>query len=182
VRVIFASGSPFPIFPAHRLTLRGQDVSLVDGGYSNNVPVDAARTVSAEQVLIVESSNPLRGGSEPSGFGRAVLGVRGKLVENLGRLPGFLLERSQEVDRLSRRDLFVVSISPSREEVDWPPLFDFRRKTVQRMEKVATADLTRRVGMVQSWGRPSFALSVEVEGQRTEEPPHDHEGEEQPHV
>lgn len=162
-RVIFASGSPFPIFPAHRLSLDGQEVSLVDGGYSNNTPVDAARTVSAEQVLIVESSNPLKAGSDRSRMATAVLSVRGKLVENLGRLPGFLFERSQQVDRLSRRDLFVISISPSREEKDWPPLFDFRRQTVQRMEQVAEADLTRRVGMVQSWGRPSFALSVLVE-------------------
>lgn len=181
VRVIFASGSPFPIFPAHRLPLDGQDVSLVDGGYSNNIPVDAARTLSAEQVLIVESTNPLKSGTEPSGLARAMLGMRGKLVENLGRLPGFLFERSQQVDRLSRRDLFVVSISPSREEKDWPPLFDFRRQTVQRMEKVAAADLDRRVGMVQSWGRPSFILSVEVLGEpRKDETPHEHTGKE-PH-
>ncbi|HEX5717034.1 MAG TPA: hypothetical protein VF179_12795 [Thermoanaerobaculia bacterium] len=182
--VIFASGSPFPIFPAHRLKLEDKDVALVDGGYSNNIPVDAARTVAAEQVLIVESTNPLKTTAEPSRFAQAVLGVRGKLVENLGRLPGFLFERSQQVDRLSRRDLFVVSISPSREEKNWPPLFDFRRQTVQRMEKVATDDLKRRVGMVQSWGRPSFVLSVEVLGKpRKEEAPHEHsDGAAHPHV
>ena len=173
--VIFASGSPFPIFPAHRLKLEDKDVALVDGGYSNNIPVDAARTVAAEQVLIVESTNPLGTKGQPSRLAQAVLGVRGKLVENLGRLPGFLFERSQQMDRLSRRDLFVVSISPSREEKNWPPLFDFRRQTVQRMEKVATADLGRRVGMVQSWGRPSFVLSVEVKGKpRMEEHTHEH--------
>lgn len=184
VRVIFASGSPFPIFPAHRLKLEDKDVALVDGGYSNNIPVDAARTVSAEQVLIVESTNPLGSTAEPSPLARAVLGMRGQLVENLGRLPSFLFERSQQVDRLSRRDLFVVSISPSRDEKDWPPLFDFRRQTVQRMARVASADLGRRVGMVQSWGRPSFVLSVEVKGRlRTEEHTHEHaDGEEHPHV
>lgn len=165
VRVIFASGSPFPIFPAHRLKLEDKDVALVDGGYSNNIPVDAARTVAAEQVLIVESTNPIGTRAEPSRLKRALLGMRGKLVENLGLLPSFLFERSQQVDRLSRRDLFVVSISPSREEKDWPPLFDFRRQTVQRMERVATEDLKRRVAMVQSWGRPAFVLSVEVKGE-----------------
>ncbi len=183
VRVIFASGSPFPIFPAHRLKLEDKEVALVDGGYSNNIPVDAARTVAAEQVLIVESTNPLKTTAEPSRFKQAVLGVRGKLVENLGRLPSFLFERSQQVDRLSRRDLFVVSISPSREEKDWPPLFDFRRQTVQRMERVAAEDLKRRVGMVQSWGRPAFVLSVEVKGKpRKEEAPHEHSHAEHPHV
>ena len=182
VRVIFASGSPFPIFPAHRVTLDNEEVSLVDGGYSNNVPVDAARTVSAEQVLIVESTNPFQSAAEPSRFMRTMLGMRGELVENLGRLPAFLFERSQQVDRLSRRDLFVVSISPSRGQENWPALFDFRRQTVMRMENVAVEDLTKRVGMVQSWGRPAFVLSVEVLGQ-PEAHPHEHaEGEEHPHV
>lgn len=183
VRVIFASGSPFPIFPAHRVTLDDEEVSLVDGGYSNNVPVDAARTLAAEQVLIVESTSPLRSAAEPSPFARTMLGMRGDLVANLGRLPAFLFERSQQVDRLSRRDLFVVSISPSRDEKDWPPLFDFRRQTVRRMEKVASADLGKRVGMVQSWGRPAFVLSVEVLGRPApEEEPHEHgAGEGHPH-
>ena len=87
-----------------------------------------------------------------------------------GRLPGFLFERSQQVDRLSRRDLFVVSLAPSREEPDWPPLFDFRQQTVERLEKVARHDLGRRIGMVQSWGRPHFQLSVPVQGVREEAP------------
>ncbi|HET9229637.1 MAG TPA: hypothetical protein VFR31_23350, partial [Thermoanaerobaculia bacterium] len=182
VRVIFASGSPFPIFPAHRVTLDDEEVSLVDGGYSNNVPVDAARTVAAEQVLIVESTSPLQSAAEPSPFMRTVLGMRGELVENLGRLPAFLFERSQQVDRLSRRDLFVVSLSPSRERENWPALFDFRRQTVKRMEDAAAKDLGKRVGMVQSWGRPAFVLSVEVLG-NPEAGPHKHaEGEEHPHV
>lgn len=173
--VVFASGSPFPIFPAHRVpSLSVEDAqaggaverdspALVDGGYSNNIPVDAARTVSAEQVLIVESSNPL-GPEKPAaaiGGGRMPK-LTGKLVENLGRLPGFLFERSQQVDRMSRQDLFVVSLSPSREWKNWPPLFDFRDTTVERMEQLADVDLELRSGMVQSWGRPSFPLTVEV--------------------
>jgi predicted acylesterase/phospholipase RssA len=169
--VIFASGSPFPIFPAHRVPsldpeepVDADDTpSLVDGGYSNNIPVDAARTVSAEQVLIIESSNPL--GPEapiaPAG-GWRMPKLTGKLVENLGRLPSFLFERSQQVDRLSRLDLFVVSLSPSRDWGNWPPLFDFRDTTVQRMERLADVDLHLRTGMVQSWGRPSFPLNVQV--------------------
>ena len=166
-QAIFASGSPFPIFPAHRVPIEGATKPLVDGGYSNNVPVDVALAVAAEQVLIVDSTNPLppveeRRTTMMSSLVSGLLELRGKLVENLGRLPAFLFERSQQVDRLSRRDLFVVSLAPSRDELDWPPLFDFRRRTVQRMEDVAERDLTRRVGLVQSWGRPRFQLSVLV--------------------
>ncbi len=163
-RVIFASGSPFPIFPAHQLTMGGKDVGLVDGGYSNNVPVDAALTVKMEQVLIVESTQPVPRKTEPSKALAGLLWMRGKLIENLGRLPAYLFERSQQIDRLSSRNLFVVSIAPSRDEQGWPPLFDFRRKTVKRMEQVAEADLLRRVGMVRSWGVPQFPLNVRVLG------------------
>lgn len=168
-KVIFASGSPFPIFPAHLVRIPGetQDQALVDGGYSSNVPVDAARTVYAEQVLIVESENPLGHGSSADGeesWWKDVPRLPGPLIADVLRLPGFLFERSQQVDRLSKRDLFVLSLSPSREEKDWPLLFDFREDTVRRMRKVAEADFGRRIGLVESWGPPRFQLSVQVGG------------------
>ncbi len=169
--VVFASGSPFPIFPAHLLRLRDKSgkvhkEALVDGGYSNNEPVDAALSVSAEQVLIVESTNPLAPSDTGTAPGRWP-GLTGPLVADLLRIPGFLFERSQQVDRLSRRGLFVVSLSPWRDEVDWPPLFDFRSKVVQRLKDVADKDLSRRVGLVESWGPPRFQLSVQVGGGRS---------------
>ncbi len=166
--VIFASGSPFPIFPAHLVKLKDQEnpVALVDGGYSNNEPVDAALSVSAEQVLLVESTNPL-GPVEPAGQGetegRGSL-WKGPLVADLLRLPGFLFERSQQVDRLSRRGLFVVSLSPSRDRLDWPALFDFRHKVVLDLGRAAEEDLSRRIGLVESWGPPRFQLSVSIGG------------------
>jgi predicted acylesterase/phospholipase RssA len=168
--VVFASGSPFPVFPAHFVPVQGvegqpKEEALVDGGYTSNIPVDAARTIAAEQVLIVESQNPLgHGVSEAAagaGFG---LPGPGPLLAGLFQLPGFLFERSQQVDRLSKRNLFVVSLSPSREESDWPFLVDFRQSTVERMRQVAEADLSRRIGLVESWGPPRFQLSVLVGG------------------
>jgi hypothetical protein len=165
--VIFASGSPFPIFPAHRLDLDEGQESLVDGGYSNNIPVDVARKVAADQVLIVDSTSPLSSSAPPGILGSCYALLTGDLVQNLGRLPGFLFERSQQTDRLSRSDLLVISLAPSPpapDEPAWPPLFDFRRQTVERMEKTATRDLDRRIGLVESWGLPRFQLSVPVEG------------------
>lgn len=156
-KVVFASGSPFPVFPAHEVD--GQ--RLVDGGYSNLVPVDAAQTVSAEAVLIVGSSSPL--GPEdvtPGWWSR----VPGDLVKNLPQILGFLYERSQQVDRLSRPDLLVVSLAPRRDEPDWPFLTDFRSGVIQRMIQTAEGDLSRRIGLVQSWGRPRFAQTVPSPG------------------
>ena len=90
--------------------------------------------------------------------------LMGPLVADLLRLPGFLFERAQQVDRLSRRGLFVVSFSPWREEKDWPFLADFRRPVVERLKDVADADLKRRIGLVESWGLPRFQMSVLVGG------------------
>ena len=62
---------------------------------------------------------------------------------NSERLPAYLFARSQQVDRLSRRDMFVVSLAPSRDEPNWPPLFDFRAvgdtslSTLSEIESVA---------------------------------------------
>ncbi len=164
--VIFASGSPFPIFPAHLVELndkagKARRQALVDGGYSNNEPVDAALNVSAEQVLIVESTNPLGPATAvESEAGSRLSLLMGPLIADLLRLPGFLFERSQQVDRLSRRGLFVVSLSPSRDEIAWPALFDFRREVVERLRGTAQRDLARRIGLVESWGPPRFQLSV----------------------
>ncbi|HSK81466.1 MAG TPA: hypothetical protein VLQ45_33740 [Thermoanaerobaculia bacterium] len=174
-KVIFASGSPFPIFPAHRVEIPGEKdekgrtkaQALVDGGYSSNVPVDAARTVFAEQVLIIESENPLGHGSsadDEEGWWQKIPRLPGPLVADVLRLPGYLFERSQQVDRLSKRDLFVLSLSPSRDEKDWPLLIDFREPVVRRMRDVAEQDLKRRIGLVESWGPPRFQLSVQVGG------------------
>jgi predicted acylesterase/phospholipase RssA/drug/metabolite transporter (DMT)-like permease len=161
--VSFASGSPFPIFPAHRVTQAPDNAPYIDGGYSNNVPVDAARTLDASEVLIIDSSNPLaapRAAETWMDFARQK--TLGHLVVNLGRLPQYLFEHSQQVDRISRADLFVVALAPSRYEKGWPPLFDFRSSVVQRMRKTANSDLQHRIGMVESWGQPAFSFNVHL--------------------
>lgn len=159
---VFASGSPFPIFPAHRVAnpLDGRKEALVDGGYSNNTPVEAAGAVSAAQALIIDSSPPLPHASAGPGL---LASLRGPLVGNLLRLPGFLFERAQQVDRRSRKDLFVVSLAPAWRG-DWPWLADFRRGTVARMRRAADEDWSRRIGLVESWGPPNFQLSALIGG------------------
>lgn len=53
---VLASGSPFPIFAAHPVRLPNEcTVALVDGGYTNNVPLEAADLAGVEQALIVYS-------------------------------------------------------------------------------------------------------------------------------
>ena len=153
--VVIASGSPFPIFAAHKVAIpaRGEQW-FVDGGYSNNIPVDAAKTVDAKQVLIVHSANPLEGSSHDEEPRR--IGWRpGRLVMNAGRLPGFLFERSQQIDRLSRQNLFVVALAPPLDLADeWPNLAQFDSITVGNMLGKSADHLDDRIGIVESWGQP----------------------------
>lgn len=153
--VVIASGSPFPIFAAHKVPVPAKgDQWFVDGGYSNNIPVDAAKTVDAKQVLIVHSANPLEGGGHDQEA--PVLSWRpGRLVMNAGRLPGFLFERSQQIDRLSRQNLFVVALAPPLDLAGtWPNLAQFDQSTVRRMLRESKRHLDDRIGIVESWGQP----------------------------
>jgi predicted acylesterase/phospholipase RssA len=155
---IFASGSPFPAFPPRRVLLADATrEALVDGGYSNNVPIQAAVDLGAVQALIVHSSNPA---ARPAGSS-VLASLAGPLVDNVPRLFGFLYERSQQTDRLSRSRLFVVSLAPPYRP-DWPLLTDFRRATVEDMIAAAESGLRHRIGLVESWGPPWFQLSVTV--------------------
>lgn len=163
---IFASGSPFPVFPAHRVRLprgegeeEGEEEALVDGGYSNHTPVEAAALVEAEQVLIVQSSNPI--GPVDDEEESLLARLHGPLVGNALRLPGFLFERSQQADRRSRQRALVVSLSPVWRE-SWPFLADFGQQTVSAMREAAQVDLRRRIGMVESWGPTRFQVGVLV--------------------
>lgn len=164
-QVIFASGSPFPIFAPHRVQAQigdREEMVLIDGGYTNNVPVEAAQTMEARQALVLRSEHPSPV-EEPAGRAGRFLGrLVSPLVRNLGRLPAFLFQRSQQVDRLSSQDLFVVSLAPLAEYQDWPELYHFQGSVIESLKRTAGDDLARRIGFVESWGRPEPRLSLPV--------------------
>jgi predicted acylesterase/phospholipase RssA len=163
--VIFSSGSPFPIFAAHRVNIPGEQekLGLIDGGYSNDVPIDAARTIAARQVLVIHSSRPA--GEEPHEHVRksSFSFAPGMLIRNAQRLPSFMFERGQQVDRLSRQNLFVVGLAPMVKRGDpWPGLAQFDAPTVNEMLDKATADIHERIGFAESWGEPRFRFSQQI--------------------
>jgi hypothetical protein len=157
-RVVFASGSPFPIFSPHAILLPGaeQKERLVDGGFAHNVPIEAAKQIGARQVLVVNSSPP-----KIPANAKAHEAVFGQLSRNLPRLVPFLFERSQVADLLSQEDMFIVSLSP-RSEKDWPSLFDFRQRTVTRMLRAAEGDTTNRIGRIEAYGVPAFHTLIRM--------------------
>ncbi len=164
--VVFSSGSPFPIFAAHSVTLPGKDrktLRLIDGGYSNDIPIDAARTIHARQALIVHSSSPFNAEEHEHAGKPALSFSAGMLIRNAQRLPAFMFEQSQAVDRLSRQNLFVVAIAPKLEAGElWPGLAQFDKATIDELIAKAETNLYERVGFVESWGEPRFRFSEQV--------------------
>lgn len=110
--IVFASGSPFPIFPPHRIAASNacepalETELLVDGGFAHNVPIEAASLVGAQRVLVVESSP---GGMERQGAMQEVWHF--PLLRNLPRLVPFLYERAQASDALREEGLFCCEDS-----------------------------------------------------------------------
>lgn len=179
---IFASGSPFPIFPAHRIDytkLRrtatapvfdigpssAQPEWLVDGGFAHNIPIEAAKVAGARQILVIENTPALKPQqpllitkqrvAQNAAQEELAFALKSQLISNLPRLLPFLYERSQLADEQSRTDLFVAAVEPSAAK-SWPVLTDFRRDVVERMREAAVDDKERRIGSIQSWGIPVF--------------------------
>lgn len=149
-KAVFASGSPFPIYPATRVEAEATPQKpglFVDGGYAHRVPIEAAGLVRAAQILVVE--NVTRQEAAPAKGFRA-----GALTANLGNTFSFLFDRSQTPDLQRRRSAVVATIYP-----DWSPpdpfLMDFRESVVNRLWSEAEGDLEgHRVARIESWGLP----------------------------
>ncbi|HXI59860.1 MAG TPA: haloacid dehalogenase-like hydrolase, partial [Polyangia bacterium] len=148
---VFASGSPFPVLPDHSIDLPMFKGRLVDGGYVHNTPLQAAALTGARQVLIVNSS--------PREAETEILestGVLSRLARNISRLLPFMFEQSQGTDRGVASTMTIASLAPVCDGQPFPFLADFRPEVVKRMVRCASSDLSqhRRLGRIDSWGRP----------------------------
>jgi predicted acylesterase/phospholipase RssA len=157
LRVAFASGSPFPVFPPHRIALGAKATEqklFVDGGYAHNVPVEAAKRLGARRVLVI-SSSPRPDSATPNGKNSNFKPV-GDFAWMLRMIVPYLYERSQVEDALSAEDLLVASVAPSASANGWPFLTDFRDVVIDRMLNEAEDDVKRRIGTIENWAQPSF--------------------------
>jgi predicted acylesterase/phospholipase RssA len=159
--VVFASGSPFPIFAPHAVRSGTNTNWLVDGGFAHNVPLEAARDIGSRQVLLLNSSPMEQFHDHSPQTRRADDFAFGQLVRNLPRLLPFLFHRSQVADFLIREHMFIVSLSPAPHK-EWPQLFDFRKAKVELLLQVAGEDTTKRIGRIETAGPPVFLVSVRM--------------------
>ena len=148
---VFASGSPFPIFPAVPVPAEKRTKGLfVDGGYAHRVPIEAACVAQASQILVVE--NMARRDDAPVSDLHSYR--VGALAANLGNAFNFLFDRSQELDVQAQKSAMVGTIYPDWTDPD-PFLMDFREPVVRQLRREALGDLNgHRVGRIVSWGPP----------------------------
>ena len=156
-RIVFASGSPFPIFPSHRISDGGvckgriDDEHLVDGGFSHNVPVEAAGMLGAHQLLVLASTPEMVAETtDPDAVWHF------PLLRHLPRLLPYLLERAQVADRVRDGGLFVARIVPVGRR-SWPKMYEFTRHNVAWLREMARNDRHAKVGRIDGWGTPAFA-------------------------
>ncbi|MHC9010433.1 patatin-like phospholipase family protein [Stenotrophomonas rhizophila] len=76
-----------------------QDQVLLDGGLSNQVPIDVVRAMGADRVIAVDVGTPL-----------SALDRDASLVDVISQLSGFLTTRSaqQQLDSLGQQDLLIA--------------------------------------------------------------------------
>lgn len=174
ISLVFASGSPFPIFPAHHVEipvarsvegiLRPDGVfhaDLVDGGYAHQEALAAAALSGARQVLILRASpEPPLADAENDDDRRL-----SRLARNLPRLFDFMFSQSQELDRRIGRNLLVASLTPHADNGAFPFLMDFRPSSVLAVDKAAMEDQEqgRRIGRIEGWGRPEGIMTLRAE-------------------
>ncbi len=162
--VVFASGSPFPVFPPTRVGLTEEDKEwLVDGGFAHNVPIEAANALGAKRVLVISSSqlhehDPIvEEKAESDRYNTKEILHFGNLIRNVPRLFPYLFERSQIEDAVSAEEILVATISPAHRKDGWPGLMDFQSHIVGELIDAADEDLKgkgERIGLVESWGSP----------------------------
>jgi len=152
---IFASGSPFPVFPPYLVELADScdPVPMVDGGFAHLEPLEAAGALKARQVLVIRSQ-PDPHKLVVRGRGFPLFPFPSRLARGLGNLFPFLFERSQELDRSAGRSLVVAVLEPHPDHGEFPLLTDFRPQVVDRMIAAAEKDWSRMIGKIDSWGLP----------------------------
>jgi hypothetical protein len=169
---VFASGSPFPVFSPHRTHLsNGCAVPLVDGGYTHNVPLEAASLTETRQVLVLNASpqddeSELRFAGADGGGGLWQMAPSpSQLVRSGSRILDFMFARAQELDRSVSGNLMVASLSP-RPHGPWASLLDFTPGTRRRVVEEAARDIAenRRIGRIESWGLPLVTARLGPDG------------------
>jgi len=101
--VILGSGSIYPMFPprvVNNFPQHGESISLVDGGFAHNSPVEAAVLWGATHIVLIEASPKERS-------------PRNNFLQNAVASFDHLYEQAQLLDAHSRGQVKMFSLAPS---------------------------------------------------------------------
>ncbi|MCB9853965.1 MAG: patatin-like phospholipase family protein [Phycisphaerales bacterium] len=131
IRLVIASGTIFPVFPARPFidpSGRSTDLYIVDGGFAHNIPIEAAVDWGATHIIAIEAS-PV-----------ADLRERGSFLQNIGVAFDHLFAQAQLTDMRSRQRVEIYVLRPSQEILK---TLDFIPEHLDRAINVGYDDATK---------------------------------------
>src|SRR5262249_17728574 len=106
---VIASGTIFPFFPPHPVTGLGSpndNLTLVDGGFAHNTPVEAAAKWGATHIIVIEASPEL------------LYAEHGSFGQNLLAAYYHLFAQAQLIDTRSRQEVEIYTMRPREASLD----------------------------------------------------------------
>jgi len=124
--VVRGSGTIFPGFPP--VTIKAfptndSSVSLIDGGFVHNSPVEAAVQWGATHIILIEASP--KSGREKQKERGAARRLENDLLQNTGEAFNYLFDQAQLLDVRSRKKVAIFVLRPDRQ--DYLGTMDFSR-------------------------------------------------------
>jgi predicted acylesterase/phospholipase RssA len=128
--VVRGSGTIFPGFPP--VTIEGfptndSSVSLIDGGFVHNSPVEAAVQWGATHIILIEASpKSERERGKEQGVARS---DQNNLVQNTGEAFNYLFDQAQLLDVRSRKKVAIFVLRPNAQ--NYLGTMDFSRGKIR---------------------------------------------------
>jgi predicted acylesterase/phospholipase RssA len=137
--VVRGSGTIFPGFPP--VTIKGfptndRSVSLIDGGFVHNSPVEAAVQWGATHIILIEASpkSEREKAKEPG----AARNDQNDLLQNTGEAFNYLFDQAQLLDIRSRKKVAIFVLRPNAQ--DYLGTMDFSRGKIRDAIETGRSD------------------------------------------
>jgi hypothetical protein len=163
--VLIGSSSIFPVYPSRRLpdlqvrSATGRyDVSIIDGGFAHNTPIEAAVSWGATHVIVVQASPP------------EDMPRTGNMLQNAVAAFNYLFSQAQTVDFYSKGSAEVYILHPKRPEENHGfsmGTFDFSPELINAAIHHGQQDaVSARPNFYRLPGEPYFVDEFDVERER----------------
>jgi predicted acylesterase/phospholipase RssA/ABC-type phosphate/phosphonate transport system substrate-binding protein len=176
--VVVGSGTIYPFFHPQSIQLsnpppcgqnhssaRSEEITIIDGGYAHNTPIDAARAWKPSHIILVQASPAPRYEQPSTLYGHARNAIN------------FLFDRAQREDDLAREGVEIYELRPASEcdewydpdcagkSLNWLDQFDFSPALLKRAVAKGEDDVSDRTPRFVRWpGDPEFLKPINLVG------------------